>query len=121
MNHATQMVIRMEEYTNIVIEMKRYIKKPPTFEAMQWLPGTDKQREFEMMVFKLGYCIQRRESPRGTDDVLLINIHNPNLKLTLRNRDWLVLTGGDHNEVIVVSDWSFTREYVLAEEDSEPF
>lgn len=102
-------------------KIQRYVKKPPTFEAMQWLPGTDKQREFEMMVFKLGYCIQRRESPRGTDDILLINTHDPNITRNLHDRDWLVRTGDNRSDVIVVSDWSFTREYVLAEEDPEPF
>ena len=102
-------------------KIQRYVKKPPTFEAMQWLPGTDEQRKFETWVFKLGYCIQRRESPRGIDDLLLINMHDPNMKLIFHNRDWLVRTGGDHSEVIVVSDWTFDQDYVLVEEDPEPF
>ena len=92
-----------------------YLKKPPTFQAMQWLPGTPEAEELEKWLFRMDYCIQRSGM-----SLLIINKPNPDLKLEVWNNDWVVMTGNDHNELVVMRDRDFQQKYVLSDEQ-EPF
>lgn len=92
-----------------------YLKKPPTFLAMQWQPGTPEAAELEKWLFRMDYCIQRS----GTS-LRIINKVNPEIFSEVWGEDWVVLTGNDYNEIVIMRDRDFQREYVLSDEQ-EPF
>lgn len=94
---------------------QHYLKKPPTFKAMQWKPGTPEAEELEKWLFRMDYCIQR-----DRERLLIINKPNPLLTLEVWANDWIVLTGGEHHELVIIPDGQFQREYVLSDEQ-EPF
>lgn len=92
-----------------------YLKKPPTFLAMQWIPETQEATELEKWLFSMGYCIQRNGS-----SLLIVNKSNPFLTLEVGGGYWVVSTGEEHNKIVVMMNRDFQREYVLSDEQ-EPF
>lgn len=94
---------------------QQYFKKPPTFQAMQWKPGTPEAAELETWLFRMDFSIQRSGS-----SLRILNTIDPKLFTEVREEDWVVRTGGAHNEIVIMGNREFQQQYVLSDEQ-EPF
>lgn len=92
-----------------------YLKKPSTFQAMQWMPGTPEAAELEKWLFHMDYAIQRQGAA-----LRILNKIDPKLWLEVWEENWVVRTGGDNNEIVIMRNRDFQQQYVLSAEQ-EPF